>query len=159
MNRTEQQHEIFYNREYALQHNPNLMGFGATGGFGNTRHTMKHHVAEGDMGKAELFFWRLVQESRDENLQIMDAPKEDSIAYEQEWLDYMVDEHDRRGSYEDEIHFVRPLSVGRTTIRAKLEMIPPCPTYTWWERVLLVLGSIFWILYMCVWVGIGLGQG
>jgi len=59
-------YELFYNVDYAREHNPRLMQFGRTGGFGCGRASMLKAVKGGDMKRAEQYFWELIIETIDE---------------------------------------------------------------------------------------------
>lgn len=61
-------YEVWYNWEYAKEHNPSLMGFGYTGGYGPVRSQMRDHVKSGNKELAEECFWLLIKQSRRELL-------------------------------------------------------------------------------------------
>lgn len=98
-------YEFYYNVEYAQEHNPTLMRFGLTGGFGCIRASMVKAVKGGDMVKAEKLFWQLMHQS------LVEAKQEEEYIgvgsldelYEC-WFDYLL-EPDQE---DDERFFVRP---------------------------------------------------
>ncbi len=55
-------YELWYNWEYAQEHNPPLMQIGTSGGFGCTRASMMAAVKGGDRLKAGMKFWMLVKQ-------------------------------------------------------------------------------------------------
>ena len=59
-------YEVWYNWEYAKEHNPSLMGFGYTGGFGHVRRDMIDAVDRGDRQMAADRFWVLIAQSKHE---------------------------------------------------------------------------------------------
>jgi len=86
-------YEVWYNWEYARQHNPSLMGFGYTGGYGAVRKRMREAVARGDRNVAEANFWVLIEQTRKE---VMDTAREDGLddpeAFWEISLGYWMDE-------------------------------------------------------------------
>ena len=127
-------YEIWYNWEYAKEHNPTLMGFGYTGGFGHVRRDMIDAVDRDDRQLAEDRFWVLIAQSRKE---IMDTAREDGHedpqAFWEMSLGYWMDEDAYSGA---ERHFLR-------------EIQPTSVKKPWWKTFYKDL--FFWgVLYIIV---------
>ncbi len=59
-------YEFYFNEEYALEHNPALMGIGTSGGYGYTRVLMRCAVENGNMPDARIHFFELCQQTYEE---------------------------------------------------------------------------------------------
>lgn len=97
-------YEFFYNWEWAKEHNPRLMSFGTSGGFGCIRAQMIKAVEGGDRVRAEKLFWILIKQS------LIETKLEDEVigigTFEElleEWFSYFQ----RADAPEHEVHFVR----------------------------------------------------
>ena len=97
-------YEFFYNWDYAQEHNPTLMGFGLSGGFGCIRASMLKAVKGGDRVKAEACFWSLIVQS------LVEARLEEEIigvGTLDELLECWFEHLQGPDSNEHEAHFMR----------------------------------------------------
>ena len=97
-------YEFYYNWEYARKHNPSLLGFGTSGGFGCQRAQMMKAVKGGDQVRAERLFWQLIKQS------LIETKHEDEVigigSFDElleEWFSYFQ----RPDMLEHESYFVR----------------------------------------------------
>ena len=98
-------HEFWYNWEYAKKHNPRLMQFGSTGGFGCHRASMMKAVEGGDRVRAEKYFWLLIEQSLIETKneeEVIGIGDMDELI--DTWHGYLL----RPDELCDETYFVRP---------------------------------------------------
>lgn len=97
-------YEFFYNWDWAKEHNPALLGFGWSGGFGCVRAQMIKAVEGGDRVRAEQRFWQLIRDS------LIEAKQEEAyigIGSLDEMLETWFMFLQSKDSPEHEVHFMR----------------------------------------------------
>ena len=102
-------YEVWYNWKYAKEHNPTLMGFGYTGGFGMVRRRMMDAVKQGDRTIAEAQFWYLIKQSKEEmrrDYEYEHGTEGDSEGFWSDSLGYWMSEDAYSGA---ERHFIREI--------------------------------------------------
>ena len=111
-------YEFYYNWRYAKKHNPTLMSFGHSGGFGHIRSAMQQAVTLGHRKAAEQWFWKLIKQTHQETEAdyCEDQTLDESMTY---WFK-LVRTRKGRKMFPHERHFMR-----------KKENAPPNGIYVW----------------------------
>ena len=125
------EYEFYYNWKYARKHNPSLMGFGRTGGYGKVRFDMRAAVDRDDRKTAEENFWTLLGQSKAE---LYEDTREDETPFKElfeQWFDYLLEDDN------DERHFVKEVAVERPYDKSSM-------VYAW------VGGTLFVILTLII---------